>query len=53
LKIEPRAKVLIAGGYAAEGQTKDTIETGARGFVGKPFDMRQVLRAVREVLDSD
>ncbi len=53
LKIEPRAKVLVASGYAAEGQTKETIETGARGFVGKPLDIRQMLRAVREVLDSD
>jgi two-component system, cell cycle sensor histidine kinase and response regulator CckA len=53
LKIEPRVKVLIASGYAAEGQTKDTIATGASGFVGKPYDMRQMLQAVREVLDSD
>jgi two-component system, cell cycle sensor histidine kinase and response regulator CckA len=53
LKIDPRVKVLIASGYAAEGQTKDTIETGARGFVGKPYNMRQMLQAVREVLDSD
>jgi two-component system, cell cycle sensor histidine kinase and response regulator CckA len=52
LKIEPRAKVLIASGYAAEGQTKDTIETGAKGFVGKPFEMRQMLDAVRRVLDG-
>jgi len=53
LKIEPRAKVLVASGYAAEGQSKSTIETGARGFVGKPLDIRQMLQAVREVLDSD
>lgn len=53
LKIEPRAKVLIASGYAAEGRTKDAIEAGARGFVSKPFDVRQMLQAVREGLDSD
>ena len=53
LTIEPRVKVLIATGYAAEGQTKDTIETGARGFVGKPYDMKQMLQAVREVLDEE
>jgi two-component system cell cycle sensor histidine kinase/response regulator CckA len=53
LKIEPLAKVLIASGYAAEGQTKEGIETGAKGFVGKPFDMRQMLHTVREVLDSN
>lgn len=53
LKIDPLVKVLIASGYAAEGQTKDTIEAGAKGFVGKPYDMKQMLQAVREVLDSD
>ena len=53
LKIDPQVKVLIASGYSAVGETKKTIESGARGFVGKPYDMRQMLNAVREVLDSE
>ena len=50
LKIEPRVKVLIASGFSANGPTKETIETGARGSVDKPYDMRKMLQAVREVL---
>jgi len=53
LRIDPKARVLIASGYAVDGQTKEALETGARGSVGKPFDMRQMLQAVREVLDSE
>lgn len=53
LKIAPKARVLIASGFAANGQTKEAIETGARGFVAKPYDIRQMLQAVREVLDSN
>ena len=52
LKIDPKARVLIASGFAANGQTKEAIETGARGFVDKPYNMKGMLQAVREVLDS-
>ena len=51
LKIDPQVKVLIASGYSAGGEAKTTIESGARGFVGKPYDMKQMLQAVRHVLD--
>jgi two-component system cell cycle sensor histidine kinase/response regulator CckA len=52
LRIDSKVRVLIASGFAANGQTKEAIEKGARGFVGKPYNMRQMLQAVREVLDS-
>ncbi|MFH0821931.1 MAG: response regulator, partial [Pseudomonadota bacterium] len=53
LKINPKARVLIASGFAADGQTKEAIETGARGFVGKPYNIKGMLQAVRQVLDAD
>ena len=49
LKIDSRARVLIASGFAENGQTKEAIETGARGFVGKPYEMSRMLQAIREV----
>ncbi|MEW6350803.1 MAG: ATP-binding protein [Thermodesulfobacteriota bacterium] len=51
LKIDPAAKVLIASGYSANGQTKNVLEQGATGFVSKPFDFKQILLAVRKSLD--
>jgi two-component system, cell cycle sensor histidine kinase and response regulator CckA len=52
LKINPRARVLVASGYSAGGLTKGALEGGARGFVSKPFDMGQLLQTVRKILDD-
>ncbi|MEW6352373.1 MAG: response regulator, partial [Thermodesulfobacteriota bacterium] len=52
LRINPAGKVLIASGYSANGRTKETMEIGAAGFVAKPYDVRQLLEMVRNVLDS-
>ena len=51
LKINPEAKVLIASGHSPDGPTKEILEGGAKGFVSKPYDMTQILKAVREILD--
>ncbi len=54
LRIDPKARVsFIASGFGASGQTKEAIETGAKGFVSKPYKMKGVLQAVREALDSE
>ena len=53
LKIDPKVRVLIASGFAANGQTKEVCETGARGFVGKPYNLKGMLQSVREVLDLE
>jgi len=53
LKIDPQVKVLVASGYSGDASVKDTIQLGAKGFVSKPFRVNELLREVREVLDSD
>ncbi len=53
LKINPQAKILIVSGYSVNGPGKEAIEAGARGFVGKPFDVSHMLESVREILDQD
>jgi two-component system cell cycle sensor histidine kinase/response regulator CckA len=52
LKMNPEAKVVIASGYSIHGPTKEAIDAGARGFISKPYDISQMLRAVREGLDG-
>jgi DNA-binding NtrC family response regulator len=52
-KISLQAKVVVASGYSAKGPVKETIEAGARGFIKKPYDMRQMLSVVRSVLDKN
>ncbi|MBA7652513.1 Chemotaxis protein CheY [subsurface metagenome] len=53
VKVNPQGKVIIASGYSVNGPTKDAIDAGAKGFVGKPYEARQILQAVREVLDKN
>jgi CheY-like chemotaxis protein len=52
LKIAPEAKVIIASGYVANGQIDQALETGAKSFVTKPYDARQLLERVRKALDE-
>ena len=53
LSLDPAVKVLIASGYSSNDATQEALASGARGFVNKPYDMRQVLGVVREVLDAE
>ncbi len=53
MKVEPKVKVLVSSGYSDAEKRDDLIQVGAKGFVGKPFQMTQLLKTVREVLDSD
>jgi two-component system cell cycle sensor histidine kinase/response regulator CckA len=52
LKIDPGLKILVASGYSVNGPTKDALEAGAVGFLSKPFEVEELLRAVRKALDE-
>ncbi|MGO9568035.1 MAG: PAS domain S-box protein [Desulfomonilaceae bacterium] len=52
LKIDPQVKVLIASGYSAAASAQGTRESEAKGFVVKPFRMKELLKQVRKVLDA-
>jgi two-component system cell cycle sensor histidine kinase/response regulator CckA len=52
-KIGPQARILIASGYSPDASTKGALETGAAGFINKPYDNKQLLDLVRKVLDKN
>jgi two-component system cell cycle sensor histidine kinase/response regulator CckA len=52
LKIASEAKVLIASGYAGDATTSEHDGMDAKGFVGKPFQIGELLREVRRTLDQ-
>jgi len=52
LKIDPGVKVLVASGYSADASMRGPLELGAKGFVGKPFRLKELLGQVRKVLDE-
>ena len=51
LEQSPRARVMIASGYAADGPVRDCLSAGAMGYVAKPFKRVDFLATVREILD--
>jgi len=51
-RINPSAKVLIASGYSMNGHVKKSLETGAAGYIGKPYRINVLLQKVREILDE-
>ncbi len=51
LSLDPSARVLIISGNAAKCQQgKDLQLAGAKGFLGKPYQLRDLAAKVREVL---
>jgi len=42
----------VASGYSADASVKEMIQMGAKGFVTKPFRVKERLREVRKVLDE-
>ncbi len=52
LAMNPQARVIVASGHAVEGSEREIVRSGARAFVRKPFEIRDLLRTMREVLDS-
>ena len=53
LRINPNAKVVVASGYSDGGSSDGVMVAGAKGFIQKPYKMRQFLTTVREILDAD
>jgi PAS domain S-box-containing protein len=53
LQINQDARVVIASGYSPDGSHKSFLEGGAKNFIGKPFNMKEMLQVVREVLDEN
>ena len=53
LRVNPNAKAVLASGYAEGGPVNGIMTGGAMGFVQKPYDMRQLLNTIREILDKN
>ncbi len=52
MKLNPHVRVIVASGYSDDGPISEVLEMGARAFINKPFDGRQMLKIIREVLDE-
>ncbi len=52
LKMNSHAAILIASGYSVDAQITRSLESGAAGFIQKPYQMSELLNRVRDILDK-
>jgi len=50
--IDPDVRVLLSSGYSINGQAMDILARGCRGFIQKPFTVKELALKIREVLDK-
>ena len=53
MNINPQVRVILSSGFLSNGTTEEATVLGVRGLVEKPYNMRQLLQLVRDVLDGD
>jgi CheY-like chemotaxis protein len=53
LRIDHDVRVVMASGYSSPGVGQEVTQAGARGFISKPYDSKEILGAIRKVLDED
>jgi PAS domain S-box-containing protein len=51
-EINQDIKVLLSSGYSLRGQARDILARGCKGFIQKPFNMRELSHKLREVLED-
>ena len=52
LAINKNVKILMTSGYTTKAQIDDFINTGASGFIIKPYRTEELLVSIRNILDS-
>jgi two-component system, cell cycle sensor histidine kinase and response regulator CckA len=50
--IRPDVKILLSSGYSLNGQASEIMKRGCNGFIQKPFNVKQISRKIREILDA-
>ncbi|MDJ0829943.1 MAG: PAS domain-containing protein [Desulfobacterales bacterium] len=50
--IRPEIPVVLSSGYAINGQAEDIMQRGCNGFIQKPFNIVELSKQLRKVLDN-
>jgi two-component system, cell cycle sensor histidine kinase and response regulator CckA len=51
-KLNPSARMIVATGYLDPGMKSEFLKAGIQHFLYKPYDLKKVLKLVRDVLDG-
>ena len=50
VKIDPQVKVIISTGYSLDSEESFRLGRSAKGFVNKPYKVKELIQAVQEIL---
>jgi nitrogen-specific signal transduction histidine kinase/ActR/RegA family two-component response regulator len=50
--INPQAKIILSSGFTLNGEAKEIMNRGARAFLQKPFQIDDLSKVIREVLEA-
>ena len=50
-ELNPSARTILSSGYSLNGQAQQIMNKGCHGFIQKPFNVTDISRKVREVLE--
>jgi len=50
-RLDPKVKVLLSSGYSIDGQATEILNRGCEGFIQKPFNIKDLSKKIREVLN--
>ncbi len=51
-EISPDMKVLLSSGYSIDGEATEILKRGCDGFIQKPFNMKELSRKIREIMET-
>jgi len=49
--FDPEVNVLLCSGYSLDEQARSILHQGCNGFIQKPFDVHELSRKLRDILD--
>ncbi|MFC1812639.1 PAS domain S-box protein [Thermodesulfobacteriota bacterium] len=52
-EIHPDIKVLLSSGYSINGQASEILDRGCSGFIQKPFNLVELSKKIRSILDKE
>ncbi len=50
-ELNPSVRVILSSGYSLNGQAQEILNRGCDGFIQKPFNLQELSRKIRDVLD--
>jgi CheY-like chemotaxis protein len=51
-KLDPKQKIFIISGYSQREDLQDMLDSGAVGFLRKPFQVKEIVERIDEILSS-